>query len=286
MGNSFSNVFKCHKDYNVEQKKKEYQLGKILGSGSYGVVRECVHKKTKEVYAVKIMRRKKHKRNYNYEKMVKNEIKYLSLMDHENVIRFKDCFEDKKRFYIVLEKCDGGELFYKIVKNRCLMENESIIIVRQICYALKYLHSMNIIHRDIKAENFLFKNKNTKTIKLIDFGMAKEVGSEYLTEMCGSPHYISPELIRKRYTLSSDIWALGVMVFFMLTGKYPFEGKNTPKVVDEILNKDINWTSKEFSSLSQEAVDFLKRLLERNEKKRLTACQALNHPWIKSEELS
>ncbi|KMZ97532.1 hypothetical protein PVNG_03966 [Plasmodium vivax North Korean] len=89
--------------------------------------------------------------------------------------------------------------------------------------------------------------------------------------------------MRKKYTISSDIWALGVMVFFMLTGKYPFEGKNTPKVVDEILNKNINWKSKEFSSLSVEAVDFLKKLLERNEKKRLTAYQALNHPWIKSQ---
>lgn len=286
MGNSMKKLFHRKKSSD-ENKKKEYKLGKILGSGSFGVVRECVHKKTKEVYAVKIIKRKKkyRKRSY-YEKMVRNEIKYLSLMNHSNIIRLKDFFEDHKKFYIVLEKCDGGELFYKIVNNRCLMENESIGIVKQICCALVYLHSKNIIHRDIKAENFLFKNKHTKTIKLIDFGMAKQITTDYLTEMCGSPHYISPELIKKKYTISSDIWALGVMVFFMLTGKYPFEGKSTPKVVDEILNKNINWKSKELSSLSQEAIDFLKKLLERNEKKRLTACQALNHPWIKSGDIA
>ncbi|CRG95749.1 calcium-dependent protein kinase, putative [Plasmodium gallinaceum] len=285
MGNTFNKLIKNYS--NSEKKKNEYKLGKVLGCGSFGVVRECINKETKEVYAVKIIKKKKkHKKNCNFEKMVKNEIKYLSIMSHENIIKFKDFFEDKKKFYIVLEKCEGGELFYKIVKNKCLMENESALIVRQICCALEYLHSNNIIHRDIKAENFLFKNKNTKNIKLIDFGMAKKVNCEYLTELCGSPHYISPELIRKKYTISSDIWALGVMVFFMLTGKYPFEGKNTPKVVDEILNKNINWKSKEFSSLSIEAVDFLKKLLERNEKKRLTAYQALNHPWIKSQKLN
>ncbi|SOV18981.1 calcium-dependent protein kinase, putative [Plasmodium sp. gorilla clade G2] len=282
MGNALNKLLKHYR--NVEKKKNEYKFGKILGCGSFGVVRECINKMTKEVYAVKIIKKKKkHKKSYNFEKMVKNEIKYLSIMSHENIIKFKDFFEDKNKFYIVLEKCEGGELFYKVVKNKCLMESESALIVRQICCALQYLHSNNIIHRDIKAENFLFKNKNTKNIKLIDFGMAKRVNCEYLTELCGSPHYISPELIRKKYTMSSDIWALGVMVFFMLTGKYPFEGKNTPKVVDEILNKNINWKGKEFSSLSIEAVDFLKRLLERNEKKRLTAYQALNHPWITSQ---
>ncbi|SBS87418.1 calcium-dependent protein kinase, putative, partial [Plasmodium ovale curtisi] len=270
MGNTINKLIKHYN--NVEKKKNEYKFGKVLGCGSFGIVRECINKETNEVYAVKIIKKKKkHKKNYNFEKMVKNEIKYLSVMSHENIIKFKDFFEDKNKFYIVLEKCEGGELFYKVVKNKCLMESESAQIVRQICCALQYLHSNNIIHRDIKAENFLFKNKNTKNIKLIDFGMAKKVNCEYLTELCGSPHYISPELIRKKYTMSSDIWALGVMVFFMLTGKYPFEGKNTPKVVDEILNKNINWKGKEFSSLS--AIDFLKKLLERNEKKRLTACQ-------------
>ncbi|SCM02387.1 calcium-dependent protein kinase, putative [Plasmodium chabaudi chabaudi] len=278
-------IKKLLKGYNyVGNKKNEYKFGKILGCGSFGVVRECIHKETNEVYAVKIIKKKKkHKKNSNFEKMVKNEINYLSIMSHENIIKLKDFFEDKNKFYIVLEKCEGGELFYKIVKNKCLLESESIQIVRQVCCTLEYLHSNNIIHRDIKAENFLFKNKNTENIKLIDFGMAKTVNCEYLTELCGSPHYISPELIRKKYTLSSDIWALGVMVFFMLTGKYPFEGKDTQKVVDEILNKNINWKDKEFSSLSVEAIDFLKKLLERNERKRLTAFEALNHPWIKLE---
>ncbi|SBT46000.1 calcium-dependent protein kinase, putative [Plasmodium ovale wallikeri] len=241
MGNAINKLIKHYN--NVEKKKNEYKFGKVLGCGSFGVVRECINKETNEVYAVKIIKKKKkHKKNYNFEKMVKNEIKYLSVMSHENIIKFKDFFEDKNKFYIVLEKCEGGELFYKVVKNKCLMESESAQIVRQ-------------------AENFLFKNKNTKNIKLIDFGMAKKVNCEYLTELCGSPHYISPELIRKKYTMSSDIWALG----------------------DEILNKNINWKGKEFSSLSVEAIDFLKKLLERNEKKRLTACQALNHPWIKSQ---
>eukprot|EP00366_Plasmodium_knowlesi_P003278 XP_002260775.1 calcium-dependent protein kinase, putative [Plasmodium knowlesi strain H] len=310
MGNAINKLIGHYS--NVEKKKKsEYKFGKVLGCGSFGVVRECINRQTKEVYAVKIIKKKrKHTKNLNFEKMVKNEIKYLSVMSHENIIKFKDFFEDKHKFYIILEKCEGGELFYTVIKNKCLLESESIQIVRQVGLFTpteelpqrrSYPNGGVTPTEDFpfpppQAENFLFKNKNTKSIKLIDFGMAKKVNCEYLTELCGSPHYISPELIRKKYTMSSDIWALGVMVFFMLTGKYPFEGKNTPKVVvtkgerkqmiaqlDEILNKNINWKSKEFSSLSVEAVDFLKKLLERNEKKRLTAFQALNHPWIKPQ---
>ncbi|ETW16322.1 CAMK protein kinase [Plasmodium falciparum Vietnam Oak-Knoll (FVO)] len=227
MGNALNKLLKHYR--NVEKKKNEYKFGKILGCGSFGVVRECINKMTKEVYAVKIIKKKKkHKKSYNFEKMVKNEIKYLSIMSHENIIKFKDFFEDKNKFYIVLEKCEGGELFYKVVKNKCLMESESALIVRQICCALQYLHSNNIIHRDIKAENFLFKNKNTKNIKLIDFGMAKRVNNKKKNIY---NIYIYIYICIKKYTMSSDIWALGVMVFFMLTGKYPFEGKNTPKVV-------------------------------------------------------
>ncbi|KNG78547.1 hypothetical protein PFMG_04708, partial [Plasmodium falciparum IGH-CR14] len=145
-----------------------------------------------------------------------------------------------------------------------------------ICCALQYLHSNNIIHRDIKAENFLFKNKNTKNIKLIDFGMAKRVNCEYLTELCGSPHYISPELIRLFYNYTC-INNTHIHTYIYINILYIFSFK------DEILNKNINWKGKEFSSLSIEAVDFLKRLLERNEKKRLTAYQALHHPWITSQ---
>ncbi|EUD65896.1 CAMK protein kinase [Plasmodium inui San Antonio 1] len=178
MGNAINKLIEHYS--NVERKKKsEYKFGKVLGCGSFGVVRECINRQTKEIYAVKIIKKKKkHKKNLNFEKMVKNEIKYLSVMSHENIIKFKDFFEDKYKFYIILEKCEGGELFYTVVKNKCLLESDSIQIVRQICCALEYLHSRNIIHRDIKAENFLFKNKNTKSIKLIDFGMAKKVSAK------------------------------------------------------------------------------------------------------------
>jgi len=148
--------------------------------------------------------------------------------------------------------------------------------------ALVYVHSLGIVHRDVKAENFLFKDKTaTSNLKMIDFGMAAmlENPDEFLSDVCGSPHYLAPELVRKKYNAKADMWALGVLIFLMLYGKYPFDGNNTQEIVHEIMKKEIQWHKQRYK-YSKEAVDFMKALLQRDPSKRLTAAEAIAHPWV------
>eukprot|EP00923_Selenidium_pygospionis_P037859 GHVN01066262.1.p2 GENE.GHVN01066262.1~~GHVN01066262.1.p2 ORF type:complete len:202 (-),score=25.50 GHVN01066262.1:1235-1840(-) len=180
--------------------RQTYKIGSILGSGSFGQVRLCTRIDNGEVYAVKIMTKTPPKKNtkVDHEFMFKNEVDMLQCLDHENVVRFLEFFEDKHFLYAVIEKCDGGELFTKIVKKRKFTEEKAAVLARQMLHAIQYVHSCQIVHRDIKAENFLFKIKEDESpLLLIDFGMATRLEDDkLLTQLCGSPHYVAPELIR------------------------------------------------------------------------------------------
>eukprot|EP00923_Selenidium_pygospionis_P037862 GHVN01066265.1.p1 GENE.GHVN01066265.1~~GHVN01066265.1.p1 ORF type:complete len:406 (-),score=45.12 GHVN01066265.1:642-1859(-) len=261
--------------------RQTYKIGSILGSGSFGQVRLCTRIDNGEVYAVKIMTKTPPKKNtkVDHEFMFKNEVDMLQCLDHENVVRFLEFFEDKHFLYAVIEKCDGGELFTKIVKKRKFTEEKAAVLARQMLHAIQYVHSCQIVHRDIKAENFLFKIKEDESpLLLIDFGMATRLEDDkLLTQLCGSPHYVAPELIRRQYRFQVDMWALGVMVYLMLFGKYPFEAQDHKTIVTQILKNEPDYTK---GSPSPLAVDFMKKLLMKNPEKRMSARNALQHPWV------
>ncbi|PHJ22182.1 ulk kinase [Cystoisospora suis] len=166
--------------------KKKYTLGKILGSGAFGQVRECANKQTKEAFAVKIISRRARERGpWSSSEMFRREVMLLSALSHPNIIRLIDAFEDRHHLYYVMEKCDGGELFEHIVRRKHFDEHEASRLCRQMLSALEYLHSFDIVHRDIKAENFLFRGKNVaSSLVLIDFGMsARVLPNQSLTEV-------------------------------------------------------------------------------------------------------
>lgn len=270
-----------------EDIRQNYKIGAVLGSGSFGQVRLCTRITDGEVFAVKIMAKTPPKKSpkVDHEFMFKNEVDMLQQLEHENVVRFLEFYEDKHFLYAVMEKCDGGELFTKIVKNKKFTEADASALARQMLSAIHYVHSLQIVHRDIKAENFLFKQKEDPSpLLLIDFGMATRLvdNDKILTQLCGSPHYVAPELIRRQYRFQVDMWALGVMIYLMLFGKYPFEAQDHKTIVQQILKTEPDY-AKGTVRPSPLAVDFMKRLLAKNPERRMTAAEALEHAWVSDE---
>merc|ERR1740138_379496 len=210
------------------------------------------------------------------------EVGLLQQINHENIIRDYDFYEDIHFLYVVMELCKGGEVFAKIVELKRFSEKNAAVLGQQMLQAIDYIHKRHIAHRDIKAENFMLAEPSIHSpVKMIDFGMAcKFKDGECLTELCGSPHYLAPELIGQKYNHLADIWAFGVLLYLIMYGHYPFDAKSPRDIMVKILTEPIPWQTK--AKLSKDALNFLKRLLEHNPRKRMTAEQALDHPWIKS----
>lgn len=268
--------------------RDDYRIGKLLGSGAFGQVRECTRRSNGELLAVKIMERKSNEvGHWSNENMFRREVELLGILDSPCIVKYFDFYEDKHFLYVVMEMCEGGELFEQIVKCKRFNERDASYVCRQILTAVAYVHSLGIVHRDIKAENFMFKYKDIDSeLKLIDFGMSARLSpplKTFLTEMCGSPHYLSPELIKRRYDRQADMWAIGVLIYLMLYGRYPFDGSSTDQIVKRILTQPIEYTTGT-AAISAEAIDFLQKLLERDPAKRLTAREALTHKWVGDTE--
>lgn len=217
----------------------------------------------------------------------------LTHLDHPNIVKYIGSYHDRSNLYIITEKCTGGEVFDRLLKVKRFSEQEVVSITTQALGAIAYIHSLNIIHRDIKAENFLYasdprtilsaSSHNTHfpslTIKLIDFGLAVRLktDNEVLTSVVGSAHYLAPEMIRQQYSKSVDLWSAGVMIYLMLFGRYPFDGNNDDIIISKIRKTKLEWN---IFDISDKARSFLQGLLERDPSLRMTADQALNHPFL------
>ncbi|CAG9318358.1 unnamed protein product [Blepharisma stoltei] len=262
---------------------KVYQSGRTLGKGAFGEVRFCIHKKTAHRRAVKIFKKSKFSENNSLQKLFE-EIEILKLLDHPNIIRAYEFFEDSEDFYIVMEHCKGGELFDAIVRRKCFKEHEAALIMRQLFSCLAYLHSKKIAHRDLKPENILLDDKSDCWgIKLIDFGAATHYeNGQFLHGSLGTPYYIAPEVLADCYTEKCDLWSAGVIMYILLTGKPPFDGTTEVEILNHIKEEKYNSESTtSFKALSREAKDLIKHLLV-PEKERISASDALEHDWIKN----
>lgn len=267
---------------NQEDIRDKYELGKVLGSGSFGQVREAKLKggESSEIRAVKMIEPDKGDGEWSNQAIFVREVGLLQQMKHENIIRYYDFYEDIHFLYVVMELCKGGEVFNKIVEMKRFSEKNAAHIGTQMLKSMDYIHKLNIAHRDIKAENFMLSEPSVHSnVKMIDFGMAtKFKADQVLTELCGSPHYLSPELIGQKYNHLADVWAFGVLMYLLMYGHYPYDAKHPRDIMVKILTEPIKWESK--AKLSKEAIEFLKRLLEHNIKKRMTAEQAMEHSWM------
>ena len=263
-------------------KNDYYILPKVLGKGHYGIVRECMHRTTRQVLAVKSIE----KCNIGRLDHLQREIYLLANIDHEHIMKMVDCYEDAECVHIITEKYTGGELFDTILdnvsSNGCLSERKTINIIKSLLEAVAYLHDQGIVHRDIKPENLLFEtSEEDASIKLIDFGLSRrhEEGETPMSNPVGTAYYMSPELLKGKYDRSCDLWAVGVVTYILLCGFPPYNGSS-----DEIIQKTIRKGKLTFSGnwlyKSDQAIDFVKCLLRRDQK-RYTAKEALAHPWIR-----
>ena len=265
---------------------KKYKIISKLGDGSYGVVYLAVNIITKQNMAMKKI--KKVKENEIDDMEIKNEINILKKLDHPNIVKIIEFYSAPKAYYIITDFCSCGEL-YNQIKNQ-YSENQLAVLFYQVLSGLYYLHSNNIVHRDLKLENILIseieKDKVTNEkyfwVKIIDFGTAKIFEKNKSEKaVVGSSYYIAPEVLHKHYNEKCDTWSVGVILYMLIVGRAPFDGKDDEEIIENIEKGQFNSKHKKLLNSSEEVQDLVKKLLEVNVKKRLSSSEALKHPWFK-----
>lgn len=260
-----------------------YEMGGKLGSGGYGEVYSCVHKETGIERAVKILEKSKCSNHHQAnDDDVTNEFNILKELDHPNILRQIEMFSDEKNYYIVTEICRGGELFEEIQEWGNFIEEDAAELMRHVLGAVNYCHGMNIAHRDLKPENILLEeNKDLDSIKIIDFGLAQVVEKDTeMTDLVGSVFYIAPEVLKGSHTMKADIWSCGVIAYVLISGYAPFDGHSDDDIKEAILSGEFSFDDEVWEDVSDQAMDFITSLLEIDPIDRLTAEEALRHPWI------
>ncbi|RVW51687.1 Calcium-dependent protein kinase 28 [Vitis vinifera] len=217
---------------------------------------------------------------------VKREVKILeALTGHENVVQFHNAFEDDSYVYIVMELCEGGELLDRILakKDSRYSEKDAAKVVRQMLKVAAECHLHGLVHRDMKPENFLFKStKEDSPLKATDFGLSDFIkpGKKF-QDIVGSAYYVAPEVLRRKSGPESDVWSIGVITYILLCGKRPFWDKTEDGIFKEVLKNKPDFRRKPWPTISNGAKDFVKKLLVKDPRARLTAAQALSHPWVR-----
>ena len=265
---------------------QKYKVLSRLGDGSYGTVYLAINIITKQNFAMKKIN--KVKENEIDDMEIKNEIDILSKLDHPNIVKIIEFYSTPKAYYIITDFCSCGELYNQLKHE--YTENQLAVLFYQVLSGLSYLHSKNIVHRDLKLENILIseieKDNNTNDkyfwVKIIDFGTAKIFEKNKNEKaVVGSSYYIAPEVLHKNYNEKCDTWSIGVILYMLIVGKAPFDGQNDEEIIENIEKGEYNSKHKKLLNSSFEVQDLLKKLLEINVNKRLSSSDALKHSWFK-----
>ncbi|XP_077566950.1 serine/threonine-protein kinase H1 homolog [Stigmatopora nigra] len=261
----------------------KYDVKALIGRGSFSRVVRVEHKSTRQPYAIKMIET----RYREGMEVCESELCVLRRVRHTNIIQLMEVFETAERVYMVMELATGGELFDRIIARGSFTERDATRVLQMVLDGVKYLHTLGITHRDLKPENLLYYHPGADSkIIITDFGLAnsRKKGDECLMKTtCGTPEYIAPEiLVRKPYTNAVDMWALGVISYILLSGTMPFEHDNRMKLYRQILKGKYSFSGEPWPSVSNLAKDFVDRILTVDPSARLTAGQALKHPWIVS----
>ncbi|KAG6475568.1 hypothetical protein ZIOFF_064796 [Zingiber officinale] len=278
-------------------------LGRVIGLRQHAQTRRrawatlpCLHNTSKLVTVVKRRQRWRFQVQRWRKEMttpisiedVRREVKILkALSGHKNLVKFYEACEDTLNVYIVMELCKGGELLDRILSRggRYTEEDAKVIIV-QILSVVAFCHLQGVVHRDLKPENFLFAaNDEHADMKLIDFGLSDFIKpDERLNDIVGSAYYVAPEVLHRSYSTEADIWSIGVITYILLCGSRPFWSRTESGIFRSVLRADPNFVDSPWPDISPVAKDFVRRLLNKDYRKRMTAAQALTHPWLRDAQ--
>jgi len=260
--------------------KDKYLFEKTLGQGSFGEVKKLKNKTTGEELAVKII----NKSDMQQEDLLalQTEVEILSQIDHPNVVKLFEVWEDKLKFFMVMEIMTGGELFDRIVEKDHYSEKEAADTIRPIVDAIRYCHKMGVAHRDLKPENLLYATRDPHSIiKISDFGLAKIYDSSLMTTQCGTPSYVAPEVLEgKGYDEAVDFWSIGIILYILLCGFPPFYDDDNDKLFELIAKAKVEFPSPYWDNISDPAKDLIRKLLNADPKSRLKSDAILAHPWM------
>lgn len=273
------------KEQKPVNKRDEYEVTKTLGVGASCQVLAVQKKGTQQKYAMKTIQKRGTPEAAENESLFRNEVKILQNLKHPNIIEYVESFEDANACYLITVFCSGGELFDKVSEG-VFSERVASRLTRQMLLALQHCHERNISHRDLKPENFVFSDRSDDSpMKLIDFGCAIQVGDEDIVhDVAGSPYYVAPEVLQHNFKRTgrvwkaADMWSIGVIVFLLVHGYPPFNGEKQEQIFQKIkigkykFSKDI--------PLSDSVKDLINKLLVMKPEKRISASEALAHPWI------
>ncbi len=256
-------------------------MGDKIGQGRFSTVYQCMHLATKEMLAVKVI--EKSSLDDHESDAMHNEIAILKLVNHPNITRLREMFETRTHLYIVMRLVRGGDLFNRIKARKCFKEEVAREVIWSLFSAVKYLHARGIVHRDIKPENILCLDADDDSkIIISDFGLSKfATPKELMKVACGTLCYVAPEVLKcSGYGFSVDIWSIGVIMYLLLRGRLPFDGKTKDEIIDRTLTAQLDFSHAHWSAVSDEAKELLRMLLTKDPSLRCSEATARAHPWF------
>ncbi|XP_053203142.1 calcium/calmodulin-dependent protein kinase type II delta chain-like isoform X10 [Panonychus citri] len=263
-----------------------YELKEELGKGAFSIVRRCVQRSTGLEFAAKIINTKKLSAR-DFQKL-EREARICRKLNHPNIVRLHDSIQEEGYHYLIFDLVTGGELFEDIVAREYYSEADASHCIQQILESVNHCHMNNVVHRDLKPENLLLASKQKgAAVKLADFGLAIEVSGDRSAwfGFAGTPGYLSPEVLRKEpYSKPVDIWACGVILYILLVGYPPFWDEDQHRLYAQIKAGAYDYPSPEWDTVTPEAKNLINSMLTINPEKRITAAEALKHPWICQRE--
>ena len=269
-------------DVKIEMKKekitKYYTVKDELGKGRFGIVCKCIDNKTGREYAAKFIKCSKAQERQD----VLHEVEIMSIIRHRRLMRLQDSFESPTEMILVMELVTGGELFEKVVEDEYISENEVVYYMKQILEGVEHMHQLKVLHLDLKPENIMIVRPDSKQIKLIDFGLARRYNpKENLKVMFGTPEFVAPEVITyERISPGTDMWSIGVIAYVLLSGLSPFMGDTDSETLSNVQRVEWDFDDPVFDEITDEAKDFISRLLKGKSADRNTVDQSLKHSWV------
>ncbi|KAL4587143.1 hypothetical protein LXL04_000009 [Taraxacum kok-saghyz] len=269
-------------DVSKENIEEKYMLDRELGRGEFGVTYLCIDRSSRELLACKSISKRKLRTAVDVDD-VRREVAIMKhLPENSSIVTLREACEDENAVHLVMELCEGGELFDRIVARGHYTERAAAAVTRTIVEVVQLCHKHGVIHRDLKPENFLFANKKENSpLKAIDFGLSIFFKpGERFSEIVGSPYYMAPEVLKRNYGPEIDIWSAGVILYILLCGVPPFWAESEQGVAQAILRGVIDFKREPWPSVSEGAKSLVKQMLEPDPKLRLTAKQVLEHSWL------